>query len=188
MNTSAVLLKKASKFLSYVLRHAPEAIGLKMDERGWASVEHLLTCANASGRRLSRELLLDVVRTNDKQRFALSEDGLSIRASQGHSVAVNLDLKAQLPPDTLFHGTARRSVTSILQDGLQPMNRQHVHLSLDYETAVKVGQRHGKPVVLKIDAKAMHEQGHVFFLSDNGVWLTEVVPVEYLVLSTDEEK
>ena len=181
---SAILLKKTSKFLSYVLRHAPEAIGLALDEQGWASIEQLITCANASGRQLSRELLLEVVRTNDKQRFALSEEGLYIRASQGHSVTINLDLKPQLPPDKLYHGSAKRFLDSILKHGIQPGNRRHVHLSLDYETAIQVGRRHGKPIVLAVNAKAMTTEGFVFFLSENSVWLTDTVPAKYLTVIT----
>lgn len=170
-----------SKFLSLLLRHKPEKIGLTLDENGWADVEELIAKANAQGKRLTRELLDRVVAENDKKRFAFSEDGKRIRASQGHSVEVDLALSPQVPPETLFHGTATRFLDSIKQQGLIPGNRQHVHLSLLQETAVSVGKRHGKVVVLVVQAGAMQRAGHKFFVSENGVWLTERVPVEFLV-------
>jgi putative RNA 2'-phosphotransferase len=169
-----------SKFLSLVLRHKPEAIGLTLDANGWADVEELITRANQQGKQLTRPLLEKIVATNDKKRFAFSEDGTRIRASQGHSVTVDLDLKPQTPPEVLFHGTATRFLDSIKKLGLLPVNRQHVHLSLDEETAVKVGQRHGKPVILRIRSGEMHRTGSEFFLSENGVWLTASVPPEIL--------
>ncbi|MHC4945992.1 MAG: RNA 2'-phosphotransferase [Planctomycetota bacterium] len=178
---------KLSKFLSYVLRHKPEKIGLELDGQGWASIDDLIECTCASGRTLDRALLMEVVRTNDKQRFAISDDGTRIRASQGHSIPVDLELEPSEPPELLFHGTADRFLDSILAKGIQPRNRQHVHLSLDHATAVKVGQRHGRPVVLEIEAKAMHSSGHPFFLSANNVWLALEVPPEFLsVLERDE--
>jgi putative RNA 2'-phosphotransferase len=173
-------LVKTSKFLSLVLRHRPERIGLELTEDGWAKVSELLHLMTAAGHPLTRETLLRVVAENDKQRFAMSEDGSRIRASQGHSVEIDLALPPTDPPELLYHGTADRFVDSILEHGLLRRSRNHVHLSLDIETATRVGQRHGKPIVLTIAARSMQRAGHVFFLSENGVWLTEHVPCEYL--------
>jgi putative RNA 2'-phosphotransferase len=173
---------KISKFLSYVLRHRPDAIGLTLEDGGWVDVDALLQALGVAGKPVTRELLEDVVRTNDKQRFAFSADGIKIRASQGHSIEVDLGLKAVSPPDTLYHGTARRFLDSILSSGLQPQKRHHVHLSLDEQTALRVGQRHGKPIIFRVDSGAMHADGHTFFLSANGVWLTAHVPPSYLQL------
>ncbi|MEZ4711381.1 MAG: RNA 2'-phosphotransferase [Caldilineaceae bacterium] len=173
---------KISKFLSYVLRHNPDAIGLKLDSAGWAAVDELLTCAAHDGQQITLELLNEVVATNDKKRFALSVDGKYIRASQGHSIRVDLELEPVEPPEQLFHGTATRFLASIQQSGLQPRNRHHVHLSSDHETAIKVGQRHGKPVILEVDARRMVADGHLFYRSENGVWLTEKVPPAYFTI------
>ena len=173
-------LVSTSKFLSLVLRHQPEAIGLSLDAHGWASVEWLLRLSAAKGRVLTADLIEEVVATNDKQRFELSEDRGRIRARQGHSVAVDLGLSPAEPPTELFHGTATRFVASIQAEGLRKGKRQHVHLSPDQPTAIKVGQRHGKPVVLKLAAAEMRAAGHVFYRSANGVWLTEHVPPAYL--------
>ncbi|MGL6074680.1 MAG: RNA 2'-phosphotransferase [Fimbriiglobus sp.] len=176
----AANLVKLSKFLSLVLRHEPEAIGLTLDEAGWASVEELIRLANSKGTRLTGELLRQIVAESDKQRFAFSEDGLKIRANQGHSVEVNLDLPPVLPPEFLYHGTATRFVESIRATGLNSGSRQHVHLSADVPTATTVGQRHGKPAVLTIRAQAMHQAQHLFWLSKNGVWLVNDVPPEFI--------
>jgi len=181
-------LFKMSKFLSLVLRHQPEKIGLALDANGWADVEDLIRLANHHGTRLTRPLLERLVAENDKQRFALSDDGERIRASQGHSVEVDLALPPALPPEVLYHGTAARSVASIRAGGLHAGNRQHVHLSPDVSTATRVGQRHGKPVVLVVRAGAMAAAGHTFFLSANGVWLTDRVPVEFLGFPADGEE
>ena len=169
-----------SKFLSLVLRHSPESIGLSLDSSGWAQIDVLLERANANGIELSRESLIQIVAASDKQRFALSENGQRIRANQGHSVKVDLELTPQKPPVHLFHGTTVRFLESILNDGLTSMKRQHVHLSSDEITAENVGRRHGKPCVLLVEAGSMHSSGHVFFHSDNGVWLTAVVPPEFI--------
>lgn len=169
-----------SKFLSLVLRHQPEAIGLTLDENGWADAEQLIRLANASGRRLTRPIVEDVVASNDKKRFALSEDGQRIRASQGHSVEVDLALPPTEPPERLYHGTATRFLDSIRTSGLHSASRQHVHLSADVATATKVGERHGKPVVLVVQAKEMASAGHTFYVSANGVWLTDCVPTKFL--------
>jgi putative RNA 2'-phosphotransferase len=173
--------KEISKFLSYVLRHAPDSIGLNLDANGWADVDELLAkAADKAGRRIDLDTLRGVVAENDKQRFTLSEDGRRVRAAQGHSVAVDLDLAPSEPPPRLYHGTATRNLDAILAEGLKPGRRLQVHLSLEPETARKVGARHGKPSVLTVDAGAMHGDGHQFFRADNGVWLTDSVPARYL--------
>lgn len=173
-----------SKFLSFVLRHKPDAIGLTLDQQGWARIDELIAKGNAAGTTFSRDDLQQLVLSSDKQRFSISEDGLRIRAAQGHSVSVELGLTPQEPPAVLYHGTATRFVDSILAAGLLPQSRQQVHLSADEETARLVGQRHGKPAIFKVEALRMHAQGLKFYLSDNGVWLTDQVPPEFLALSS----
>ncbi len=168
---------KVSKFLSLVLRHKPEAIGLALDPEGWALIDELISKAHLE---LTPALIEQIVATSDKQRFAISDDGLSIRANQGHSIDIDLGLDPVAPPQTLYHGTASRFLNSIKQQGLRPQNRQYVHLSADIETAIKVGQRHGKPVVLEIPALQLHQTDHRFFQANNGVWLTKLVGPEYL--------
>ena len=175
-------LVKISKYLSFVLRHQPDAIGLVLDAHGWADVDELIAKAAAAGTALDRDGIAAAVATNDKQRFALSPDGARIRANQGHSVAVDLALAPQTPPDVLYHGTATRFVASIREQGLIAGQRRHVHLSADRETAVKVGARHGTPVVLDVDARAMHAAGFTFWRADNGVWLTDAVAPPYLMI------
>ena len=169
--------KRISKFLSYILRHKPDAIGLELDAEGWASVQDIL---DKSDKGLTRRRIEQAVEANDKQRFSLSDDGQLIRANQGHSLNVDLGFKPIEPPEYLYHGTATRFLDSIQEQGLKPRSRQYVHLSADTDTAVKVGQRHGKPVILKLLAKDMHQNGHAFFLAKNGVWLTENVPADKL--------
>jgi len=176
-----VTLVRLSKFLSLVLRHDPGRIGLTLDPAGWAEVDELIAAAARSGVEIDRETLARVVAENDKQRFALSPDGNRIRANQGHSVEVDLGLEPRTPPELLYHGTASRFVDSIRGSGLHAAGRMHVHLSPDEETARRVGQRHGAPVVLTIAAGRMHRDGRPFFLSANGVWLTNAVPAEYIV-------
>lgn len=173
---------KISKFLSYILRHKPEAIGMTLDEEGWADIDVLIDKANSSDQRLrlTRSLIQTVVSTSDKKRFTLSEDGQKIRAAQGHSIDVDLSLKPVEPPQLLYHGTATRFLDSILKEGLKPQQRQHVHLSKDIATATDVGQRYGKTVVLTIKARLMHEKGFQFYLAENGVWLTESVPIDFI--------
>ncbi|MDP6443257.1 MAG: RNA 2'-phosphotransferase [Pirellulaceae bacterium] len=173
-------LRKTSKFLSYVLRHCPEEIGIELGDGGWVEVDTLLNQAAQHGKSISRELLDRVVRENDKQRFAISEDGRRIRANQGHSVDVDLGLEPRTPPNTLHHGTVERFLAPIAADGLDRGARRHVHLSRDRETAESVGQRRGAPIILRIDAAAMHAAGHEFYLSENGVWLTDHVPPQYI--------
>ena len=174
-------LIKTSKFLSLVLRHKPETIQLKLDENGWAEVEELITKANRAGIRLDEQLLHQVVIQNDKKRFLFNEDATRIRANQGHSISVDLELAAIEPPEVLYHGTAARFLGSIKAKGLVSRGRQHVHLSRDRETAISVGRRHGKPVVLVIKSGEMSELEYKFYQSANGVWLTDKVPVEYII-------
>ncbi len=169
-----------SKFLSLVLRHEPERIGLTLDSAGWVLVDDLLVKLSRAGKPVSRELLQQVIDTSDKQRFALSTDGLSIRANQGHSVEVDLALAPQVPPELLYHGTATRSLDSILKTGLSRGARHHVHLTERPATAVAVGQRYGAPVMLRIAALRMHQAGHVFFCTANQVWLSDTVPPEFI--------
>jgi len=176
------MTKQTSKFLSLVLRHAPERIGLVLDAQGWTSVDELIAKANASGVALDRAMLLDIVATSDKQRFTLSGDGTRIRAAQGHSVDVDLDLVPAMPPAVLFHGTARTNVDAILAEGLKPGKRRHVHLSPDTDTARRVGMRHGTPVIFEVDTARVHADGLVFWQADNGVWLTDHVAPAYLTL------
>jgi putative RNA 2'-phosphotransferase len=169
---------KVSKYLSKHLRHQPERIGLTLDEAGWVEIDTLIAACAAHGFRVDREELDHVVATNDKRRFAI--EGTRIRASQGHSIEVDLGLPAATPPPYLFHGTVARNLDAIRAEGLRPMNRHAVHLSAERETATRVGARRGRPVVLSVDAGAMHKDGQVFRVSENGVWLTEAVPVRYL--------
>jgi putative RNA 2'-phosphotransferase len=173
-------LVRTSKFLSLTLRHQPERIGLTLQPGGWVPVQALLDGCAKAGRPITRADLEAVVASNDKQRFAFDETGERIRANQGHSVPVDLEYEPSAPPAKLFHGTADRTLPGIERDGLQRMSRHHVHLSPDVETAVKVGTRHGRPVVLVVDAEAMARDGFTFFRSTNGVWLTEHVPPAYL--------
>src|SRR5690606_20981728 len=173
-------MSKTSKFLSRILRHEPELAGLTLGPGGWVPVADLLRRLRRAGYRITPVELHCIVATNDKQRFTLSSDGQRIRAAQGHSIAVDLNLEPIKPPDTLFHGTARASLDAIFRDGLKPGRRRHVHLSPDHATAMKVGARHGRPVVLRVDTTTMHADGHLFYRSDNGVWLANHVPPEYL--------
>lgn len=173
-------MSRDSKFLSRVLRHEPELVGLSLGPGGWVRVDDLLRGMKRAGHRITRDDLGHIVAENDKRRFTLSEDGRRIRAAQGHSVAVDLDLPAIAPPGDLFHGTASANLDAIWAEGINPGRRQHVHLSGDPETATRVGQRHGKSVVLRIASGKMYEDGHQFWQADNGVWLTEHVAPQYL--------
>ncbi len=170
-------LTETSKFLSYVLRHQPDAIGITLDLEGWTDIAALIAAAANDGKQLDWDLVQAVVTTSDKKRFAISEDGLRIRAVQGHSTeSVDINYVEKVPPEFLYHGTATRFMESIRKEGLLPSSRQYVHLSQDEQTALAVGQRHGKPVVLKIKALLMHKQGFKFFQAENGIWLTSAVP------------
>ena len=173
-------LKRISKFLSLVLRHRPETVGLELSPDGWVDVDELLSACRANGRSISRAVLNEVVATNDKRRFSFSDDGQQIRANQGHSVDVDLGLEPVEPPERLYHGTVARFLEAIRREGLVRGNRQHVHLSADRQTADNVGQRRGRPVILVVESGRMHADGHKFYLSDNGVWLADAVPPEYL--------
>ncbi|PIF43853.1 putative RNA 2'-phosphotransferase [Chryseobacterium sp. 52] len=172
--------KRISKFLSLILRHQPETINLKLDENGWAEVDELITKSAKGRMHFSFEDLEEVVETNNKKRFAFNEDKTRIRASQGHSIDIDLALKTMRPPDFLYHGTAEANISSILEKGIEKRSRQHVHLSADKETATKVGMRHGKPVILTIRTKEMHEDGIAFYLSANEVWLTDFINAKYI--------
>jgi putative RNA 2'-phosphotransferase len=180
-------LKKTSKSLSYVLRHRPDTIGIELQEGGWVRVDDLLRAFELAGQPFSLDVLEKVVAENDKQRFEISVDRLQIRARQGHSVAVELGYAARTPPDILYHGTATRNLDSILAHGLLKGYRHHVHLSTNIDTMVQVGMRHGKPVVLSIDARKMHADGFQFYMTDNLVWLTEHVPPEFISVATRRE-
>ena len=173
---------RVSKFLSRVLRHQPERIGIELDGGGWVAITDLLAACRAHNFPVTREELEVVVRENDKRRFALSEDGTRIRASQGHSVRVELGYAPHAPPTVLYHGTASHLLASIREHGLVRGRRHHVHLSADAGTAAKVGARRGKPLVIEVESGRMHADGYEFYVSDNGVWLTEQVPAKYLVL------
>jgi putative RNA 2'-phosphotransferase len=172
--------KQISKFLSLVLRHDPARIGITLDSAGWTDVAALLAAATVHGVPITRHALAAVVATSDKQRFALSQDGTRIRANQGHSVEVDLQLAEAAPPATLYHGTVDQALDGIRARGLVRGARHHVHLSADVKTATKVGSRHGRPVLLAIRASDMASAGHVFYRSQNGVWLTDAVPVAYI--------
>lgn len=174
--------KETSKFLSLVLRHAPERIGIVLDAQGWTDIDALIAKANAAGIAFDLATLKAIVATSDKQRFTLSEDGTRIRAAQGHSVEIDLDLPPTVPPAILFHGTARDNTAAILAEGLKPGKRRHVHLSPDEETARRVGMRHGTPVIFHVDTARMHADGLTFWQADNGVWLTAHVSPMYLSL------
>ncbi len=174
-------LKNTSKFISLILRHQPEAIGIALDEHGWADVQDLIDGIKRSeGHILDMELLEEIVRTDEKQRYSFNEDHTLIRANQGHSIPVDVELEEKTPPDILWHGTGKKYVSSIDAQGLIPKSRLYVHLSSDMDTARKVGSRHGKPVIYEIDCRGMTEDGYHFFLSANHVWLTKEVPVKYL--------
>ena len=173
--------EKVSKFLSFVLRHKPEAINLTLDPNGWASVAELIQKSQPKF-ELTTELIKQVVITNEKKRFSFSDDENFIRANQGHSIDVDLKLSPKEPPEILYHGTATRFLDSIKQQGLKAGQRQHVHLSSNLETANAVGKRYGRPVILEVAAGTMYQKGHEFFLSANGVWLTEYVPNKFFMV------
>lgn len=177
-----------SKFISLVLRHDPGAIGLSLDRAGWADLDELVEKANASGQPLSRAVIGEIMELNDKRRFELSPDGLRIRALHGHSVReVDMAYEPAVPPATLYHGTATRFLDSIRTEGLHSGQRRLVHLSADRETAIEVGQRHGKPAVLVILAGQMHAAGFEFYQTASGVWLTEKAPVRYIEFPENRE-
>ncbi len=180
MNTKD--LKQISKSLSYVLRHRPDSIGITLEPEGWIAVSELLDAFARNGQVYSRALIEQVVAENTKQRFEFDDEGQRIRARQGHSVDIDLGYETTTPPDTLYHGTATRNLDSILKQGLLKGARHHVHLSTDKDTMLAVAMRHGKPVLLSIDARRMHEDKHQFFVTGNQVWLTDHVPPQYLTV------
>ena len=174
-------LTKTSKYISLILRHKPSAIGITLDEHGWADVKDLISGINASGSyHLNMEMLEEIVRTDDKQRYSFNDSHTLIRANQGHSIPVDVELEKVIPPDVLYHGTGEKFAASIEKEGLLPKSRLYVHMSSDIETARIVGERHGKPVIYVIDCKRMAEDEYTFYLSKNQVWLTEKVPPCYL--------
>ena len=177
---SNINIKRVSKLMSLILRHKPEHIQATLDENGWLSIDELIKGINKKGIRLNRELLDVVVEENDKKRFIISDDGLMIRANQGHSVNIDLELKAVQPPEFLFHGTVPKFIDAIQEKGLLKMSRQHVHLSTNRATATNVGARRGKPVILTVRSGEMYNNGCSFFRSENGVWLTEAVSPDYI--------
>ena len=171
--------EKISKYMSMILRHRPETIGITLDEHGWADVDELIE-GIAAKKKFNREILEEIVRTDKKQRYSFNEDKTRIRANQGHSIPVDLDLEPSEPPEILWHGTAEKYVASIDRTGLRPGNRMYVHLSADEQTAEQVGRRHGRPVIYQVKSGEMYRKGFRFYRSVNGVWLTVMVPVEYL--------
>ncbi len=175
-------LDKLSVLISLVLRHKPDAAGIQLDEHGWANVDELIEGVKNTGRQIDMDVLEEIVRTDNKQRYSFNQDKTLIRANQGHSIPVDVELEERQPPQYLYHGTADRFLGSIMADGLKPMSRLYVHLSKDKETAVKVGKRHGSPVVLKINSEEMWKDGVKFYLSQNGVWLTKYVDNKYIVV------
>lgn len=170
-------LTRLSRFISLILRHKPWVIGIELDKHGWAETDKLL-----EGLSITQEVLEDIVKTDNKQRYSFNEDHSKIRANQGHSLPVDVDLPQVTPPEFLYHGTGKKSMLSIDREGLLPMSRLYVHLSPDVETALKVGRRHGTPVVYTVKSGAMQRDGYIFYRSVNGVWLTKKVPVQYLSL------
>ena len=175
-------LDKIGSFLCFALRHRPDQVGIELDEHGWANVDELIAGVNRvhPEMNLDMELLSEIVRIDNKMRYSFNEDKTLIRANQGHSIPVDVELLELVPPMVLYHGTAEKYVDSIDATGLIPKSRLYVHLSLDYDTAVKVGTRHGSPVIYTVDATRMHADGYKFYRSVNGVWLTKEVPTKYL--------
>ena len=172
-------LTKLGKFLALILRHKPEVIGIKLDEHGWANVSELIEGINKQ-QDFNMKILEEIVRTDEKQRYSFNEDKTLIRANQGHSINVDVELEEKEPPDYLYHGTGKKYVDSISKNGIISKSRLYVHLSSDYETAINVGKRHGDPRVYRVRTRDMYKDGYKFYLSKNGVWLTKEVPLIYL--------
>lgn len=170
---------ETSRYISLILRHKPETIGITLDEHGWANVDELIAGVNKT-HPLTMDLLEEIVMTDDKMRYSFNEDKTLIRANQGHSIPVDVELEEVAPPEYLYHGTGEKYIASIDKQGLIPKSRLYVHLSSDTDTALKVGKRHGKPVIYRINCKAMIEHGYKFYRSVNDVWLTKSVPIEFL--------
>lgn len=171
---------RLSKFISLILRHKPSEIGITLDNHGWANVNELINGINNSGRKINMKVLEEIVLTDDKGRYSFNEDKTLIRANQGHSIPVDVELNEAQPPEFLWHGTAEKYVNSICRSGLISKSRLYVHLSSDTQTATVVGKRHGEVVLFRIDARKMYQDGFKFYLSKNGVWLTKHVPISYL--------
>ena len=177
--SDSMSLKEVSKYMSLILRHKPDVVGITLDEHGWANVDELIA-GIAKDNEFNMEILEEIVCTDEKQRYSFNEDKTLIRANQGHSIPVDVELEELVPPEILWHGTGEKYVSSIDKQGLIPKSRLYVHLSKDEETAINVGARHGKPVIYLVSAKKMYEDGHKFYRSVNGVWLTKSVPLQYL--------
>lgn len=171
--------QKLGKFFSLILRHKPEEIGIELDKNGWCSVEELIEKINRNGKEIDEKILDNIVKNNDKARYEFNENKTKIRARQGHSIDVDVELKERVPPRYLYHGTAERFLDSIKEKGIEKGSRQYVHLSEDTETAFNVGKRHGKPCIIKINSEKMYKDGQKFYLSNNGVWLVKYVGTEY---------
>ena len=171
---------KLSRFLSLILRHKPEEIGLTLDNQGYLSVDELIEGINNTGRVIDKRILDEILSSDNKQRYSYDSTGAKIRANQGHSIEVDVGLLEKTPPATLYHGTSGKHIDDIMKHGLSRMKRTYVHLSEDYDTAVNVGSRRGAPVILKIDTAKMNEAGHKFYISKNGVWLTDDVPTKFI--------
>lgn len=169
-----------SKFISLILRHKPEIINITLDKHGWADVKQLINGIKSSGKYIDMDLLENIVKNDNKNRYSFNEDKTLIRANQGHSINVDIELKEAIPTTILYHGTSTKFLNSIKKDGLKPMSRLYVHLSSDKDTAIKVGKRHGKPVILYIDTQSMINDGFKFYISENKVWLTKYIPVKYI--------
>ena len=180
-------LTKISRFISLILRHKPEEIGIKLDEHGWAKVNELVRGVRVKYPDFSADILEEIVRTDEKQRYSFNDDHTLIRANQGHSIPVDVELKQETPPKYLYHGSANKYLESIFKVGLITKSRLYVHLSEDIETAKSVGARHGAPIVFRVDARAMHDQGFIFYRSKNGVWLTKCVPQEFCYCVWEEQ-
>ncbi|GAB2690896.1 RNA 2'-phosphotransferase [Mucilaginibacter koreensis] len=177
---SKQLATKISRLLSLALRHAPESLGVSLDQNGWCKIDALLIGLKQKGYSIDEQTLLSIVISNEKKRFSFDESKTFIRANQGHSLNIDLGLNSEVPPEYLYHGSAVSNITSITLTGLKKNNRDYVHLSTDLKTVMAVGKRHGDPVVLKVSAGKMHREGYEFYLSANDVWLTDSVPPEYL--------
>lgn len=171
-----------SKFLSLVLRHSPEKLGITLDKHGYADIETLIREMNKRGLSVDKKTIDEIVYSDNKERYGYNDTKTKIRANQGHSIKVDLNLTPKTPPRILYHGTAKRFMGDILKKGISKMDRQYVHLSQTKETAIEVGKRHGTPVVISVDTKEMIKDGYVFYLSENNVWLTDFVPAKYLIL------
>ncbi len=180
INNSNGRYNKTSKFISLILRHNPGVIGIDVDSHGWADVNKLIAGIKKAGHKIDMDILEEIVRTDEKGRYSFNDDKTLVRANQGHSIPVDVGLKEKEPPEFLYHGTAERFLPGILKEGLKPMGRLYVHLSWDKETAVNVGKRHGKPVVLKIHSRQMYNEGIKFYLSENNVWLVKNAESRYI--------